>query len=222
MPETHATRRRWTTFTLKGLAIGVAVVAIIVGVLSQRGRWYRNRLGNGGDPAYYFPTLMALSELEEHESDQAEFHVWPSQNHTYSEGAVWVRHGSTLRCVKPDGTVVGDGGIVVNGKNVEVLWNGFLSDGRPAIVLFSGDTSDEAFLMLVAAASQPVVHCFLSIAEPGVSGKAVDNQSWPTIELRTANGTIREQISMDPAQLNKAGEKWRANSSHPWQLEFAQ
>ena len=51
-------RRKWLQYSLRTLIVIVAACAIVAGWWTQRGRWWRYRLANGGDPNVYWPRLL--------------------------------------------------------------------------------------------------------------------------------------------------------------------
>src|SRR5688572_31726077 len=103
--KTSDTRpRRWWRYSLRTLVIVVAIFAIAAGWWTQRARWWRCRLANGGDPDVFWTRLLVLSETNEHSFEKnATLDIWPGEDEGSQNGWVWVRRGRTLRCVTPDG-----------------------------------------------------------------------------------------------------------------------
>jgi hypothetical protein len=210
-------RRKWLRYGLRTLAALVLICAIAAGWWTQRGRWWRYRLANGGDPSVFWPRLLALSDIEDHSFDkEADFDVWPGIHEGSQNGWVWVRHGSTLRGVTPDGDVLGEGGILIAGKRPKVLWNGTLPDGGAGIALFNVEGEDR-YLIFIAAKPYPVVRLLVVVNSPGVSARVIDSQPVPVLELSSNDGLFTEKFSCDAETLTRGKPPVDTQpSTKPW------
>lgn len=221
-PTATSTRRRWLSFTLRTLILIVVICAIAAGWWTQRGRWWRYRLANGGDPAIYWPRLLALSETEQHGFEvELPIDIWPGSENGSHNGWVWVRGGNVLRCVTPDGRVMGEGGILIAGTKPEVLWNGTLSDHRAGIALFNVEGGDH-YLIFITAEPHPVVRLLVDVESVDVTARVIHSEAPPVLELSSKDGSFVERFSCDPNALAKGKRRAAPDQTlaKPWSVRL--
>jgi hypothetical protein len=110
--------------------------------------------------------------------------------------------------------VLGEGGIVINGKTPQVLWNGTLPDDRSGIVLFNAE-EDDRYLIFIAAEPYPVVRLLVVLNSPDVSAHLVENQPVPVVELSSNDGAFKERFSCDADVLAKGKPPIDRNQAPP-------
>jgi len=212
-PSPPRAKRHWLRFRLRTLFLLVAVIAIALGVWTQRKRWYVARLANPETAQAAFEKIIELHaetlppEVRDNviarrqalrEMPNRRFAAWPQKPGSFWPGYVWVLEEGALYAVSPEGET-NLGAIAVPGPEPQVLWSGTLPDGRPGIVVFNqvlGPDGNDGYLFCIStrrvsepvATEMPFVRLAMRIRHPDVTAELLAGTENPTIVLKSADG----------------------------------